>query len=115
MHRSPYRAILIALILAVGSFAVAACGSDDDEGSGGSSASSTSTAAKPAAKKIKVGLVTDINQLSDRGFNHLAYVGLLRAQKRDVLEAIRTEIRRGMEQHHNELPMPAVLSSGEKI
>ena len=29
MHRSPYRAILIALILAVGSFAVAACGSSD--------------------------------------------------------------------------------------
>jgi basic membrane protein A len=76
VHRSPYRAILIALILAVGSFAVAACGSDDDGGSGGSSASSTSTAAKPAAKKIKVGLVTDIGGLNDRSFNALANKGL---------------------------------------
>jgi SAM-dependent methyltransferase len=39
---------------------------------------------------------------------------LLRAQKPDVLEAIRTEIRRGVEQHYHEVPMPAVLSSGEK-
>jgi basic membrane protein A and related proteins len=30
---------------------------------------------------IKVGLVTDIGQLNDRGFNHLAYVGLQRAEK----------------------------------
>jgi basic membrane protein A len=30
---------------------------------------------------IRVGLVTDIGQLNDRGFNHLAYVGLLRAKK----------------------------------
>ena len=29
----------------------------------------------------KVGLVTDIGGLNDRGFNHLAYVGLLRAEK----------------------------------
>jgi basic membrane protein A len=75
VHRSPYRAILIALILAVGSFAVAACGSDDDD-SGGSAAGTTSTAAKPAAKKIKVGLVTDIGGLNDRSFNALANKGL---------------------------------------
>jgi basic membrane protein A len=37
---------------------------------------------KPAAKHatFKVGLVTDIGGLNDRGFNHLAYVGLLRAK-----------------------------------
>ena len=77
MHRSPYRAILIALILAIGSFAVAACGSDDSSTSTGSGASagSTSTAA-PAAKKIKVGLVTDIGGLNDRSFNALANKGL---------------------------------------
>ena len=86
MHRSPYRAILIALILAVGSFAVAACGSDDDEGSGGSSASSTSTAAKPAAKKIKVGLVTDIGGLNDRSFNALANKGLEDAKSKLGIE-----------------------------
>jgi basic membrane protein A len=38
---------------------------------------------KPATSKInyKVGLVTDIGGLNDHGFNHLAYVGLLRAEK----------------------------------
>jgi basic membrane protein A and related proteins len=41
----------------------------------------TTAAAAPSAQ-IKVGLVTDINQLNDRGFNHLAYVGLLRAEKK---------------------------------
>jgi basic membrane protein A len=77
VHRSPYRAILIALILAIGSFAVAACGSDDnDTTSGSAGAASTSTAAKPAGKKIKVGLVTDIGGLNDRSFNALANKGL---------------------------------------
>src|SRR4051794_9964048 len=38
----------------------------------------TSTHARSAA--LKVGLVTDIGGLNDRGFNHLAYVGLQRAQ-----------------------------------
>jgi basic membrane protein A and related proteins len=74
VHRSPIRAILIALILAVGSFAVAACGSDDDSSTGGAAAGSTSTAAP--AKKIKVGLVTDIGGLNDRSFNALANKGL---------------------------------------
>ncbi len=46
---------------------LAACGSSSKDTSGG--------------KGIKVGLVTDINQLNDRGFNHLAYVGLQRAEK----------------------------------
>ena len=37
----------------------------------------------PAAHQaaLKVGLVTDIGGLNDRGFNHLAYVGLQQAQK----------------------------------
>jgi ubiquinone/menaquinone biosynthesis C-methylase UbiE len=39
---------------------------------------------------------------------------LLRAQQPDVLEAIRAEIRRDVEQHHLELPMPAVLAMAEK-
>jgi basic membrane protein A len=76
VHRSPYRAILIALILAVGSFAVAACGSSDNNTTSSSAgAASTSTAAKPAGKKIKVGLVTDIGGLNDRSFNALANKG----------------------------------------
>ena len=77
MHRSPYRAIPIALILAIGSFAVAACGSSNDNTTSSSAgAGSTSTPAAPAAKKIKVGLVTDIGGLNDRSFNALANKGL---------------------------------------
>jgi basic membrane protein A len=39
--------------------------------------------AAPAKKQatIKVGVVTDIGGLNDKGFNHLAYVGLQRAKK----------------------------------
>ncbi|HEY7604615.1 MAG TPA: BMP family ABC transporter substrate-binding protein [Gaiellaceae bacterium] len=33
-------------------------------------------------KTLKVGMVTDSSGLNDRGFNHLAYVGLQQAQKR---------------------------------
>jgi len=51
---------------------VAGCG-----GGGGKSSSSTSA---QGGNKLKVGLVTDIGGLNDRGFNHLSYVGLLRAQ-----------------------------------
>ena len=39
---------------------------------------------------------------------------LLRAQKPDVLETIRLDMRDAVLRHGNELPMPAVLSSGEK-
>jgi basic membrane protein A and related proteins len=51
---------------------VAGCG-------GGGNKSSSSTSAE-AGKKIKIGLVTDVGGLNDRGFNHLSYVGLQRAQ-----------------------------------
>jgi basic membrane protein A len=44
---------------------------------GSASASRTAHHAAP----LKVGLVTDIGGLNDRGFNHLAYVGLQQAQK----------------------------------
>jgi basic membrane protein A len=54
-------------------------------GCGGSSKSSspsttTSGGGKPGSGK-KIGLVTDIGGLNDRGFNHLSYVGLQRAQR----------------------------------
>jgi basic membrane protein A and related proteins len=51
---------------------VAGCG-----GGGGKSSSSTSS---QGGKEIKVGLVTDIGGLNDRGFNHLSFLGLQRAQ-----------------------------------
>jgi basic membrane protein A len=60
---------------------VAACGSDDDNGSSSNSNSnSTSSQSTPEAKKIKVGLVTDIGGLNDRSFNQLANAGLEKAQ-----------------------------------
>jgi basic membrane protein A and related proteins len=80
VHRSPFRAILIVLTLAIGSFAMAACGSDDNSGTSTSSGAGATAAAKPAGKKLKVGIVTDIGGLNDRGFNALAYKGLKDAQ-----------------------------------
>jgi basic membrane protein A len=52
-------------------------------GCGGSKKSATTSTAVGGSGggKIKVGLVTDINQLNDRGFNHLAYVGLLKSER----------------------------------
>jgi len=49
-------------------------------GGSGKKSSANSTTTGSTAKKIKIGLVTDIGGLNDRGFNHLSYVGLLRAQ-----------------------------------
>jgi basic membrane protein A len=65
------------VVLAVVALFLAGCG-----GSGSSSSSSTTTSGsgKPGAGK-KIGLVTDIGGLNDRGFNHLSYVGLQRAQR----------------------------------
>ena len=61
MVRSKVRFLgLAALALMV----VAACGS---------------TTAAPAAKVVKVGLVTDVGGLNDKSFNHLAAVGLAKA------------------------------------
>ena len=37
---------------------------------------------------------------------------LLRAQKPEVLDLIRSEIQQSVEKHKSELPMPAVLASG---
>jgi basic membrane protein A len=68
MNRS--LALLGVLVLLV----AAGCG-------GKKSSANTTTSGGNTGKKIKVGLVTDIGGLNDRGFNHLSYVGLLRAQK----------------------------------
>jgi basic membrane protein A len=79
VHRRTFRAISIALTLAVGAFGIAACGSSSNDNGGGSSSSSASSA--PQGKKIKVGLVTDIGGLNDRSFNQLANKGLQDAVK----------------------------------
>src|SRR6476469_2400142 len=73
-----FRALALAgcAALAIG---IAACGSSSSSTSSSSSSGSSTTASK--GKPIKVGLVTDIGGLNDRSFNHLAYVGLQRAEK----------------------------------
>src|SRR5713226_5069392 len=49
-------------------------------GGGGKKSSASTTTAGTAGSKVKIGLVTDIGGLNDRGFNHLSYVGLKRAE-----------------------------------
>ena len=59
--------------------ALAACGSaKKSSGASGSGASKTSSSAPKSG--FTVGLVTDIGGLNDHGFNHLAYIGLQRAE-----------------------------------
>jgi basic membrane protein A len=72
--------LFAALMLCLGAVVAAGCGSDDDSSSGSSSGSSSDSSSTPAAKKIKVGLVTDIGGLQDRSFNQLANDGIKRAQ-----------------------------------
>jgi basic membrane protein A len=62
---------LIPLLLLV-ALAAAACGSSNN--------SSNTTTTNASNASFKVGLSTDIGGLNDRSFNHLAYVGLLKAQ-----------------------------------
>jgi basic membrane protein A len=66
-------ATLLAPLAAVA--VLAACGGDD--GGGGEGAGTTTT----AEPQLKIGLVTDLGQLNDRGFNQLAYEGLKRAER----------------------------------
>jgi basic membrane protein A and related proteins len=68
--------LLVILTLCLCGLVAVGCGSDDDSSSSGSSSSQSS----PEAKKIKVGLVTDIGGLNDRSFNQLANEGLERAK-----------------------------------
>jgi basic membrane protein A len=55
---------------------VAACGSDDED-----AASTTAPATVPAEEQLRVGLITDLGQLDDNGFNELAFKGLTRAEE----------------------------------
>jgi basic membrane protein A len=65
--------------LCLGALVAAGCGSDS-KSSGSGSSSSGSSSSSDTAKKIKVGLVTDIGGLNDRSFNQLANEGLTRAK-----------------------------------
>ena len=67
-------ALTVAIVGLTGMVALlaAGCGGGDDE------AVTTETT---AASAIKVGLITDLGQLNDNGFNELAYNGLKRAER----------------------------------
>jgi basic membrane protein A and related proteins len=67
------RSLLLVGILVL---VAAGCG-----GGGEKKSSGTTTAAQGAGAGKKIGLVTDIGGLNDRGFNHLSYVGLQRAER----------------------------------
>jgi len=71
MNRSLALAVLSVLVLLA-----AGCGG------GGKKASSAPATTSAKGKTIKVGLVTDVGGLNDRGFNHLAYLGVKEAQAR---------------------------------
>jgi basic membrane protein A len=68
MNRSLALLAVVVLVVAAG------CG-----GGGGGKESAATTAGR-AGKNIKIGLVTDIGGLNDRGFNHLSFVGLKRSE-----------------------------------
>jgi basic membrane protein A and related proteins len=66
--------LLVILTLGLAALVAAGCGDDEESGGGGSAAQST-----PEKKSIKVGIITDIGGLNDRGFNQSANEGLKRA------------------------------------
>jgi hypothetical protein len=66
--------VLLALAAAVAALA-AGCGGSDN------AAPTTDTQTTPAPSALRVGLITDLGQLNDDGFNELAYNGLKRAQR----------------------------------
>ena len=49
-------------------------------GCGGNGKKPSAATTTQTGTKVKVGLVTDVSGLNDRGFNHLSYVGVQRAQ-----------------------------------
>jgi basic membrane protein A len=73
--------LLVLLVTLVLALVAAGCGGDDDDGDAGEGDTSAATddAATEETEPIRVGLVTDIGGLNDRGFNSLANQGLERA------------------------------------
>jgi basic membrane protein A len=65
------------VLLGVLVLVAAGCGGGGEEKSAGT----TTTSGGQAGAGMKIGLVTDVGGLNDRGFNHLSYVGLKRAER----------------------------------
>ena len=68
---------LLPLALTALLLALSGCGSDDDEDAAPSTTAATET---QAGEQLRVGLITDLGQLDDNGFNELAFKGLKRAE-----------------------------------
>jgi basic membrane protein A and related proteins len=64
-------------ILATVALVSAGCGGGGDKSSNAGGGTTTST-----SSGLNIGLVTDVGGLNDRGFNHLAYVGVQQAKAR---------------------------------
>lgn len=74
--------LLVALVTLLLALVAAGCGGDDDDGddaSPGDTTAAEDTTTAETEEPIRVGLVTDIGGLNDRGFNSLANQGLERA------------------------------------
>jgi basic membrane protein A and related proteins len=69
------------LAAAVFVLAVAGCGGNGETAGEAGEAEPAETASGERETALRVGLVTDIGQLTDRGFNQLAYEGLQRAER----------------------------------
>jgi basic membrane protein A len=74
-------ALILAALATALAVVAAGCGGSGSSSSSTSSAGSSTASSSGGGKKLSVGLVTDIGGLNDRSFNHLAYVGLQRAEK----------------------------------
>jgi basic membrane protein A and related proteins len=66
------------ILVAALALTAAGCGSSK-KSSGTATATTTAATTTTTSSSFKVGLITDIGGLNDRGFNHLAYVGLQKA------------------------------------
>ncbi len=71
----------LVLLLGVLALLAAGCGGGDEESQSTNETTTTATGTGSAGGDFRVGLITDIGGLNDRGFNHLAFVGLQRAEK----------------------------------
>jgi len=67
---------LTPLALTLSVLALAACGGSDDDAT-----PATTGAGTEPSEQLRVGLVTDLGQLDDNGFNELAYRGVKQAEK----------------------------------
>ena len=71
-RKLPWLLLLLAVLAVIG----AGCGGGDDDEGGGDAGGGTEATETTGGEAIKVGLVTDIGGLNDRGFNSLANKGL---------------------------------------